>query len=304
MQNKSEINVTITQNFLSDTELVEEVFEGTLIELSEKLKDHVTDNYYKGWISVNFKEPIVKKLRLNLVEGLQQGLKSKNWQKPKEGDRGERITIDSTFSPSFALSEDEDSYDYIVGFWYTDTSFLLYASDISKKPDGEGVSIMHWHPDSRCSGAWQDSYSFISDSLAISHTLNDDDGYYIEFIAGNFTTPSSKAVALDTAVYAWDLYLAEHRLLQAYFLGFTGGDIGLLCGENEGYEIEYITVNLSSSVLEKLQVCAGEPSKEDAIYWLDILESTLDSDDYVDHPLTINLRKIADGKASIEKVGG
>ena len=304
MQNNSEINVTITQNFLSDTELVGEVFEGTLVELSEKLKDYITDNYYKGWVSLNFEYSIAKELRLNLVEGLQQGLKSSNWQKPEEGDRGERVKIDNTFSPSFALSEDEYSHDYLAGFWYTDTSFLLYAFDISERPVGEGVSITHWHPGSMCSGSWQDSYSFITDSLAISHTLNDDDGYYIEFISGNFATSRAKASTLDAVICSWDLYLAEHRLLQAYFLGFTGGDIGLLCRENEGYEIEYITVNLSSSVLEELQAYNGTPDQEEAAYWLDRLESTLNPDDYTDHLLTINLRKIAAGKTAVENAGG
>lgn len=294
MQNKSEIKVTITQNLPIDSGQDSNAFEGTLAELAEKVKVYVTEDPHKGWISVNFETPPLETVRVGLVETFQQVFEATDWQKTEKGDRGERVEIDKAFQPSFSLCEYEEGCDYIVGFWYNDTSFLLYAFDISEELGGEGISITHWHPDSRCSGSWQDSYSFITDSLSISHTLNDDDGYYIEFIAGNFATPSAKAIILDAVVYSWDLYLAEHRLLQAYFLGFTSGDIGLLFGENEGYDIEELIVNLSSSVLEELQSYNSAPDQEEAAYWLDGLESTLNPDDYIDHPLTTNLRKIAE----------
>lgn len=246
------------------------------------------------WVTVRCEPAPSKTVRAALTAAFLATLDAAGWQRMEDGWEGERVSFDPAHEPAFALDHENEDLMF-AGFWYDETTFVLVKRTLDEAPTGPAsVSASHWHPDSRCSGSWYDTFAIVAPRLGVDHHYKDEDGYYVRFEAVDASTPASVAEALDGAVYGWEIFGAEYRLLQAHFLGFDGGEIALLKGfDNPGYSIEDITVHADPDVLKELERRNPAPDPVEAREWLDVIRAQYDERYWPDRdPLVRRLEAI------------
>jgi len=259
---------------------------------------------------VTFPELPARGFRAEIVKHIEQeaiAAADKDYLPSVDDHRFPRQILPLRSSPSFTLlfhsSGSEEPRQY-CGFWLNPTTLVLgYLYEDSPLSGVCSVSADHWQPGSMTSGSWRDHYAVLGNGLDVEWSYRDEDGTYIKFRKAPGNSPAVVARRLVKGVESWYIFGAEKRLLTAYFLGFSGGNIECLGSDkNSGYEIDEFSLRADEAVTRELKRLNPPPTQEEASLWLDVTKnavhpSTWESWTTGDYPeeFLLTLRSIAEG---------
>jgi hypothetical protein len=258
---------------------------------------------------VTFPEALSRSFRATVIKRVEQEViaAADEDDLPSVDDRRfPRQILPLRSGPSFTIlfhSSGSEEHRQYCGFWLNPTTLVLgYLYEDSPLSGVCSVSANHWHPDSRTSGSWKDRYAVLGNGLDVEWSYKDEDGTYIKFHRAPSNSPAVVARRLVEGVASWYIFGAETRLLTAYFLGFSVGNVEWLgCDENLGYETD-VSVRASEDVTRELKRLNPPPTQEEASLWLHVTKnavhpSTWESWTAGEHPeeFLLTLRSIAEG---------
>ena len=239
---------------------------------------------------VTFPEAPARSFRAALIKHTEREIISTadEYNQPIEDDqRSPRQILPTRSGPSFTVlfpSSGSEEPRQCCGFWLNPTTLVLgYLYEDSPLDGVCTVSADHWHPGSMTSGVWKDRYAALGNGLDVEWSYKDEDGTYIKFHRAPGNSPAAVARRLVKGVESWHIFGAETRLLTAYFLGFSGGNIAWLRTEDApGYEIEEFSLRASEDVLKELKRLNPSPTQQEASVWLDITKRAVTASDWAE----------------------
>lgn len=258
---------------------------GSLDEIAGKLVDLRIDTLsVDEWTTSEFEQLLTAAQQQSLIQQIAAYMNGVDWRAPAPDVGGSKLAF---------AADDYDSA-VMIGIWENPQTLLIGMLSRYDWPCGgiARASTSHWHPGSATSGGYSDALIILTETVALSLRSRDEDGSFTSVEDVDAATPTKIAEILTEEVNGWDA-LAGHgiNLMSAHLLGFSEGDVGLVGGDNTGYEILDLHVQASDAVLKELREMHPEPSPSEAAAWLELAQGLCEQYDD-ENDLVENLTEI------------
>jgi hypothetical protein len=286
--NQPETRVELTQSITTETELLPIALAAILLEHLVEIEEdwgyikEFEDEYQVfSPITIKCNPSLSKDQREKIKFEVEKNLKLIGWLATyKSGYPLNQVKANKPLELSFLLSKEIDYTEiFAYGVWLDDSTLRYEISplvtDRSVIDENLLVSIKHWHPGSMCSGSWYDSIVLLDKDLVVERKYIDDEGWCLIFTS----LKNEKQETLEDIIYkiieSWELSVSADFILKAYMLGFRGGSVDVLLGENSGYELEEIYLKNNSDIIKSLLRTVGNITPFEAMRWLNLIPKSV-----------------------------